>query len=196
MDILTFIAKLADSLAWPLVVVITLILLRRPLSELLPQVKKLRYKELEAEFGREVAQIDEKVSSELPEKVQAAPLPESAESKLLNLAGIAPNAAVLEAWKSIEESARSLIAQRGHQLDADSATPYFLIERVLSRGGILEPAKIKIFRDLRLLRNKVAHAEDFPLSSRQAAEYVRVAMTLCRYLDDLQQADPQTGQTH
>lgn len=186
MDILTFIAKMAEALAWPLVALVIFHAVREPLAALLPNVRKLRFQRIEAEFGEQMSEIEKKVAA-LPEDVQPAPMPESEESKLISLAEIAPKAAVIEAWRAVDRSAKRLIEQRGHKLDYDTPQPFSLIERVLDRGGILESPQIKIFRDLRQLRNKVAHAEEFTISNRQAVEYVRVAMTLRRYLDALAQ---------
>lgn len=52
MDTLTFITKLIDSLAWPIVIAGSIYLMRVPLSSLLPRIDKLKYKDLEADFSR------------------------------------------------------------------------------------------------------------------------------------------------
>ena len=43
---------------------------------------------------------------------------------------------------------------------------------------ILENNKIKIYADLRKLRNKVAHAADYDVNEEQASEYISIAMNL------------------
>ena len=43
---------------------------------------------------------------------------------------------------------------------------------------LLENKKIKIYADLRRLRNKVAHAADYDVNEEQASEYINIAMNL------------------
>ena len=50
MDWLTFISNLIDSLAWPVALVIALLAFRKPLTSVIPMLKRLRYKELEVEL--------------------------------------------------------------------------------------------------------------------------------------------------
>ena len=50
MDKLTFISNLIDSITWPLLAVIGLFVLRKPISKLIPQIQKLKFRDLEAEF--------------------------------------------------------------------------------------------------------------------------------------------------
>ena len=50
MDGLTFIANVVGSVAWPLVVAAGVCLFRDPLSLLIPQMQRLKFKDLEADF--------------------------------------------------------------------------------------------------------------------------------------------------
>lgn len=56
MDWLTFIASIVASLAWPAAAVSVVFVLRRALNRLLPDLNRVRYKDWELEFGRQVAQ--------------------------------------------------------------------------------------------------------------------------------------------
>jgi hypothetical protein len=67
MDILTFFTHLVDFLAWPIVAIILVILLRSPISKLLLLIVKIRYNDLEIWFSKEMASIKSEVSNqELP----------------------------------------------------------------------------------------------------------------------------------
>jgi hypothetical protein len=179
MDALTFISKLIDSLAWPVTVVIALVLLRRPLAELLPQMRKLKYKDFEAEFGEDVKQLEEEAKQVLPaEVVESA----RAGDPIEQLIEVSPSAAVLEAWRGVEAAAKRLLERKGHKLDYEVAAPYKLIERVLDTAAI-DRRKLKIFADLRRLRNKVAHADEYEVAPARARDYVRLASALTADLD-------------
>ncbi len=49
MDILTFISKIIESLAWPATVALFLLLFKEPIHALLWSIKKFKYKDLEIE---------------------------------------------------------------------------------------------------------------------------------------------------
>lgn len=180
MDWLTFSVELIKALIWPLLVVIVLIIIRKPLSELVPYLKKLKLGELEAEFEKSVRQIKDNLDQEpaLKSKKTAALIPAAETERLYQLAEIAPNAAVLEAWKKLELAAKKLIAQMGYDLDYNIAAPYRLIAQILEKARLIELKKVKVFDELRKLRNKIAHAADFEIASDQAKEYVGLANSL------------------
>ncbi|HTQ99584.1 MAG TPA: hypothetical protein VMH83_06320, partial [Candidatus Acidoferrum sp.] len=46
--------RLVDILAWPITVLIVTLVLRSPLVQIIPLIKKLKYKDFEVEFERRV----------------------------------------------------------------------------------------------------------------------------------------------
>jgi hypothetical protein len=184
MNWLEFSVEMVKALVWPLLVVVALVIIRKPLSELVPYLKRLKVGELEAEFEKSVREIRDNLDRELlaKDKKAAAVIPQSELEDLTQLAEIAPNAAVLETWKTVELAAKKLIASRGYKLDYNTSMPYRLIERILRKANLVEMKKIKVFDELRRLRNKIAHAADFEISSVQAREYIGLANSLRAYL--------------
>ena len=73
MDFLTFLATIIGSLAWPACLLVALFMLRRPIAELLPSLRRLRYKELEVDFGKELEKI-EAVMDTVEEKTRRSPV--------------------------------------------------------------------------------------------------------------------------
>ena len=51
---LQFLVQLAQVLAWPAVALVVVVLLRKPLSSLLPELSSFRWKDLEIEFERKI----------------------------------------------------------------------------------------------------------------------------------------------
>lgn len=174
MDWITFSARLVDALAWPLTVLVGVLLLRKPLSQLLPEMRKVKYKDFEAEFGAEMHELREEAERER----ESMPSGDGRARRLHDLAAVAPNAAVLEAWREVEGAAKALLEAEGYDLDYEVATPYRLIEGVLGSEELVETRHVKMYRQLRRLRNKVAHAEGYELSAEQARQYVELALAL------------------
>ena len=183
MDGLKFVAEIVDALAWPATLIVVLALFRKPLIDLLPQTRKVKYKEFELEFSAQVTDLHARAERELPRETASAQQREMLEN-LQDLAEITPNAAVLEAWEEIEASAKQLIVTRGIELDYEIDTPYKLIEITLAKEKLIDTKKIKIYADLRQLRNRVAHAPNYELTKSQVSEYIDVAVKLKVYLDD------------
>jgi hypothetical protein len=58
MDVYNFISAIINSLVWPVVVLVVLLVLKKPLSQLLLSLNKLRYNNLEIDFGKELAKLE------------------------------------------------------------------------------------------------------------------------------------------
>src|SRR5262245_24456347 len=175
--------EVLEVVIWPVTVLILVLILRRPLIALLQSTKKLKYKDLELEFRKGIEQVQAEAKEALPEVLDKNK--SSVEIDLYGLAQISPTAAITEAWRAVESSAKSLIAFKGHKLDYEVDRPYKLIQDVLVRGKIIDQRRGKIFNDLRQLRNKIVHTEHFTLSTEQAEKYIDLSIKLRQYLDSL-----------
>ena len=173
--------EILEILVWPAALIVLVVILRKPLADLLRTARKVKYKDFEIEFQKGIDSLKQEASEALPDT--AEPENGKVEVDLFELAEVSPSAAVLEAWRSVETSAKALIAGRGHEVDYDVATPYKMIQDILVGGKIIEEKKGKIFNELRQLRNKVAHATGYRLTTEQAEEYVRLALRMKDYLD-------------
>ena len=76
--------------------------------EVIPILRKLRYKELELEFDQEVSKLKAEVESIAKEKGEEAPSIESTPSNLLNLVAYSTRAAIMEAWLEVESASVSV----------------------------------------------------------------------------------------
>lgn len=177
--------ELIEILVWPVTVIIVVVILRQPLGKLVQTTKKLKYKDLEVSFRESI----QKIQAEAQEVSLDAPPPErkleSIEIDLYELASISPTAAVVEAWKSIETAAKALIQAKGHTLNYNVPTPYKLIQDTLDQENLMDERHCKIFNDLRLLRNKIVHAEGYTFTEDQAKQYLDLSIRLRNYLGEL-----------
>ena len=191
MDWLTFLSKLIDSLAWPVSVFLVAVLVRKPLRSLMPLLHRLKYKELELEFGQRVEEIKTELARELPKESQLA-LPSAEAQPLVRLAEVSPRSAVLEAWRGVElaalEAARKLAGD-----EFRNRTLTYQALRFLERNKAIDGNVITLLRDLRGLRNDAAHAPDFALSSTSAVQYAASAEAVARYLREVKEGAPNQG---
>jgi hypothetical protein len=169
MDILTFIAEIIKAVAWPLAVVLIILLLRKPIASLIPLLQRLKYKDLELEFGRRVEEIKAEAASELPLPSVAAPPPGVSED-IARLSEISPRAAVLEAWRRVEDLIVKLAREHLPEEQVNKFLPHQAL-RFLERKQIIDPALGSVLTDLKSLRNEAAHAPQFALSAASAMGY-------------------------
>lgn len=104
MDVLTFISELIKAVAWPATAIVLVVLLRKPIVELIPLLRKLKYKEIELEFAQEVYELKAEVEAIAKEKGEEAPSIASTSSNLLNLVTFSTRAAIMEAWLEVESA--------------------------------------------------------------------------------------------
>jgi hypothetical protein len=208
MDILTFLARLIEALSWPLAIVVLVVVLRKEVRGLVATLSRIKAGPVEAEFGREVAKLQASTEGvdELPPPEQLTP----EKRMLLELAGINPRSAILEAWIGVEEALRQLAYSQGavNPLPAYGPGP-----AIGSYGGYASPPEppdygaragsggygpsgslvfrkedfltqeeLSLYRHLRALRNQVAHAGDLVPTPETALYYIELTSRLKRAL--------------
>jgi hypothetical protein len=194
MDWLQFASSVIGSLAWPFVVVVLLILLRKQLGSLalrieelsLPGGAKAKFKE-QLESGREAAEI---VAAETP---QASSLKQDpADEAFLELAKNFPEAAVAQAWKEVEEV---LLEVRRHILGADARQNLNSVVRRLRESNLIDGPVEALFLNLRQARNTAVHAgSNAAITPAEAVEYrdqVRILSDIFRGV--IRQSRPSQG---
>jgi hypothetical protein len=176
MDWLTFIAAVVKALAWPAAVLVIFLVIRRPLMALLPLLGRLKFKDLELDFGRRLAEASAEAAV-LPGAETGAKHP-SRDDPLLRLAAVAPRAAILEAWLHLEAVALAAARKRGtDEPISHLRSPTRLIE-ALEEFGVIDARQAAVFHELRSLRNSAAHALGFEPGADAARDYVRLAARL------------------
>ncbi|MBK7674222.1 MAG: hypothetical protein IPJ27_05345 [Candidatus Accumulibacter sp.] len=179
MDFLTFLATIVGSLAWPVSLLMALLMLRRPITELLPSLRRLRYKELEVDFGKELEKIEAVMDTveektqhkgELPVEVQPEPLPKTRTELLEKIANLSPNAAILESWRNVERTLDFYFSSRGIERPRSGQT----ILGQLDYDPNFPRQLVSAYQELRLLRNRAAHDRE-NLTAEHAKEFSGLA---------------------
>mgnify|MGYP003575851564 FL=1 len=186
LDTLTFAAEVIKAVAWPASLLALAFLLRKPLKELIPLLRKLKYKEVEIEFSREIAVLKAKTLSGQPAALPNAGvaqngLPKGLESKRLELLRMVPfstRVAVMEAWLEVEAAANEVASSFWSQPPSDIFKNHPTLGEYLFKCKVINRDDLETFKRLRHLRNSAAHAQEIHLSEGDAVSYVEVAMSL------------------
>lgn len=184
MDVLTFTAQVIKALAWPTAVVLVALMVRKPVIELLPFLRRLKYKEIELEFSKELAQLKSEVTANEPTTSQktAAPSALNATSnRLFSIASISKSAAILEAWSELESASVAVASSYWSQPPSDAFKNPKLGEYLL-QCKVIDEKQLVVFNKLRELRNKAAHAVDLNLSEEEARTYIELATSLIAHI--------------
>ncbi|HTV56598.1 MAG TPA: hypothetical protein VMI06_17005 [Terriglobia bacterium] len=141
---------------------------------------RMKYKDFEIEFGRDMAEVRAEATEELP-LVEAGGDQSAEEQRLADLAKTSPRAAIAEAWRQVELAASLAVRRNEIPLRLAEVTATHVM-RSLERHRVIDPGKIGLMHDLRGLRNQAVHAPDFAVSTEAALEYVQLAQRMREYL--------------
>ncbi len=176
MNTLEFISNLISAFAWPITVLIILVLLRHPLKRLVPLLERLKYKDFEISFREQLEAVRNSVESE-GEKLSAS----GDLNKIIEIAKISPRAAIQETWKELEllaEKKLSAIDQK-KTIKSKKALQYFEYSKVFPHYVA------ETIRELRQLRNQAIHAAEFSLTTDDAIEYAVISNSIKEHIDSI-----------
>ncbi len=184
MDALTFTAEAIKALAWPTAVVFVALMVRKPVIELLPFLRRLKYKEVELEFAKELAQLKSDITANEPAISQKSSLLAASTSinRLLNIASISTSAAILEAWSELESASVAVASSFWAQPPSDTFKNIPKLGEYLLQCKVIDEKQLGVFDKLRELRNKAAHAIDLNLSQEEARIYIELATSLTAHI--------------
>jgi hypothetical protein len=185
----TFIVQLVGALAWPVTVLIIFLILRRQLLALIPMLTRLRFRDLELDFGRRVQELANEARQQLA-PLNGAQEQDRMRENWLELAQISPRAVVLEAWLQLEKAAIEAARQNGLDLKSAELKTPLILGQALEDASILNGDTAGIYHQLRNLRNAAAHASDFAFTSESAIEYADLATRLTSYLQNPAKSTP------
>jgi hypothetical protein len=165
-----FIASLVSSLAWPVAVVIIVLLFREQLGKLLDaplRSLKAGPSGVELEFDRTISEVAAQVEP-LP---QLEPPRESATADLADVAALSPTTAVLDGFARVEEKLRARLRDAGDQR-ADEKRGAVALARYANQKQLISPETVEAIRGLAVLRNLAAHGGASDVTPDRAAEFL------------------------
>jgi hypothetical protein len=180
---MAYTASLVHSLAWPVVVGVVIVAMRKPITAALGRgVHRLRVGRVEIEFDREAAEVRADLSSDpkLTMLPTASPQSDSGEEteadtlieELGSLALVAPEAAVNAAWERIERRLIKMLDSAG--APTYSAVGGLALARLARRHELISEESLNAIAGLSTMRNLVVHRQD-DIDGQRAREYLALA---------------------
>ncbi|GDY26731.1 hypothetical protein AHAT_26210 [Agarivorans sp. Toyoura001] len=171
MDQLTFISKIINATAWPIVVLILGLVHRNRISDLLLFLRKIKAGPIEAEFNvdaRKLLESSKEIIANSSVNSSKAQKTDVALAKIYTTKHD-PTNMILEGWKSVDGALFRIGRDAGILVDPmDSFKSVYL--GVISTD-LLEPETKKLVIEVYELRNRVAHAKVKP-SMDSAKDYI------------------------
>lgn len=172
-----YLVRLVEALAWPGVVLIALFVLRGSIADLVPMLQRLKYKDLELEFERDLDKLREE-ARDMRSKTTLPPTAESVDADLnyylQQVRQSSPRNAVIEAWLGLESSAVSTATHFKLMPERTRVTASSALEALVT-AGVLSDNDLRIINELRLLRNKAVHELSASISEYDAAKFLEIA---------------------
>jgi hypothetical protein len=192
MNGLEFVASLLGMVfSWPVLVFVIVWLFRAPLRELIGRIKSYEGLGQKVTFGDQLAKTEDSVEAAVgsigagPEATDRLPTDEPAAvlpNPLALDAQANPSFAVITAWEQVSGALADLVgaAFSEEELKASGArrTPSWWVPE-LRRRGVMSETFERAIRELRDLRNHVAHGQHNPTPG-EAVAYVETASELSR----------------
>jgi uncharacterized protein YutE (UPF0331/DUF86 family) len=150
------ITKLVDSVAWPVALLATALVFRTPVTKLLNRVRRASYGDAEVEFERQLDEAESKIA-----KIDDGPKEsekEIADADFDRAINQSPELAILNAWIKIEDVVSKIAEGKGYT--GPRARSFSYAFRRLVQDGVIGSDLAEIIRELRSLRNLVAHRVD------------------------------------
>lgn len=196
MNWLDFFAAIVESLAWPVACVVLVSLLRKPLTELLialTRLKNLEFKDLKLSFSDELRELKNKaaesIASETPkEQASLSPNPDVHPkiSEAKRLASDFPEPAVAVGWQAVEEALSKAVDRLGLAPETGTLPPTRSIE-LLNSKGYLHRENVEILQRMRNLRNAAVHGSRgyFEIFTDDANEFIALASAIVKTLNEI-----------
>jgi len=183
MDLLTFIASVTGSIAWPGLALILLFPIRNRIGDLIASLAARLVKAklpggTELEFGPELEKAVEK-SEELAIEGKLVATEQSdlgtVEDPYLRLVQVSPEAAILQSFKEVEAS----ILENKSELPNVRGNNLLEFVRKLHSAGAIDAQLVEQFQSVRNLRNIAVHTrEPFAITIGEALEYRNLCHSL------------------
>ena len=199
-----FVASLASSLAWPLVVVVLFAFVwikREDIGNVfnfraMPQgrtLRRVRAGPVELEWDQLIESTAEKIA-EVPLAATLGPQ-DGVQQDLKDIARSVPTAAVLEAFARLEKRLREIFDQG--VVDYEKVRPLPrrvetmpVMLAVLSRRGVISDEIQESIRNLNRLKNEASHrVGGADITADQASDYLELVDRVLDYLNDISPSD-------
>lgn len=184
MNYLEFVTVVISALAWPIATIVLAFLVRSPLRLVLLSLTRLKYKDMEIDFGRELSRIEAEAKSidltHTPVPEPHGHGPENSTERLREAARLTndfPEPAVALGWAAVEQELQAAAIRLRLAVDPGRSAAPLRIIPVLRADGYLDDRMNDILNRMRNLRNMAVHGSysGQPVTSDEAREFLALA---------------------
>lgn len=182
MDWLTFISKVIDSCAWPIVLGVIFIKYKNQIIKLIGSLESIKIGDIvDAKFSKEVLEVASKSEELLPNEDNSLKL-----SLSDTLSSLPPRLAIIEAYNLITKTVNEVLIYQGQFSQDDGryrrGSPLEMF-RLAKSSGILSEEQFELLNKLRILRNQIVHGVDgVNPTPEDAKNYVDSAVAFIAHL--------------
>jgi hypothetical protein len=182
MDWRTFTANLTSTLAWPIVVIVFLILARKHFGSLFSTIEKLKLPGgIEAEFKRGLVEARETADSLAAEAgADRRSTTITVDDPYLELATKFPQAAILKSYQEVEQVISGW--QKANPKDKELRGSSTDVVQMLRQRKYIGRDVVKLFHDVTRTRNAAVHLGTKSITPGEALEYRSVCRDLIQSL--------------
>jgi uncharacterized protein YutE (UPF0331/DUF86 family) len=193
MNGLEFISSVVHTLTWPIIVLIIIFTLKKPLSQLLLSLSKFKYNNLEMDFGKELNKLEKTLEEHneyeehIDESNNTAGTKKENESEILSIAEIHPSAAITVAWTMVEKEIVNIINNLAISPDYPPYNSALKNINLLKENKYIDTATYELINEFRHLRNKVSHAhsDGEQITYLEAVKYYELANKIIKKLREI-----------
>jgi hypothetical protein len=178
MNQLEFIVSLSRTLAWPAIVLVCVLLFRKPLSEAIPLLRKLKAGGYEAEFATEVDKNQE-IISDIPHINTYIPHNNTFRKETEMLL---PLEIIVVAWSDLRRTVLEAAEALGVAIVEDDTSATL---KSLMKIEKIDRRTIQVIKNLEELKNKAIKAQDVEFPEEEAKNYAAQTQIIIMYLQGL-----------
>lgn len=183
--------RIFEVLAWPITTIVIVIMLRAPVLELIPTLKKLKYKDLELEFEKEAQNILAAAERDLPEPIKPDQAEEDYDIQFdLTRLRLDPSAEILGSWRDLELKLRELSSEQR----SNHSTGH--IVRELVKSGKISAEIANVILELSYFRNKIAHSDEELISHNTSSSFMESVARVLPLLEGIDRPHDQNVMRH
>ena len=169
-----YLIKILDIIIWPALVLIVVLVLKKPIVTAFLFLNKVKYRDLEIDFKRGLKEIKQVVEeTDVGEKLEDLEIPDVSASVM-----------IINAWAEIEDIAREKVIELippGEKRDRALIRPVDF----LSCSKALIPIVAESVRKMGRLRDNISHFPDDTIEKSVAIEYLQVSKKIISQINAL-----------
>ncbi|PKJ57768.1 hypothetical protein EH11_01743 [Bacillus subtilis] len=197
MNWLEFWASIVKTIAWPIIVLVAILIFRKPIETLIAQLKlkRLKYKDFDAAFEDDLKNAESKVNtSDIAKDTESSGNNHDIEERFFTqITEEAPYLGVFMSWHELEIELVKAMRRLGNPVQE---RPMNFLNRsklhfdYLLENGYITQNYFDLFLDLRRMRNKAVHHPESVITYEDSIRYRKITKKVIRQLEDINPIEP------